>query len=93
MSLPTIAAYFPFRRIKIVNQAVTPEATEAHIQVQPLSAHLPWMRQAGLRCSQLEPAQSSGSAPCLCSAVAHLSISQGVLCSLSRHPYRGFRAV
>ena len=35
MSLPTIAAYFPFRRIKIVNQTVTPEASEAHIQVKP----------------------------------------------------------
>ena len=35
MSVPTIAPYFPFRRIKIINQCVTPEADTAHIQVQP----------------------------------------------------------
>ncbi|MBC8432752.1 MAG: hypothetical protein H8D96_12640 [Desulfobacterales bacterium] len=35
MSVPTIAPYFPFRRIKIVNQTVTPEATAAQIHVQP----------------------------------------------------------
>jgi transposase len=31
MSVPTIASYFPFRRIKFVDQTVTPEATAAHI--------------------------------------------------------------
>lgn len=35
MSVPTIASYFPFRRIKIINQNVTAEADVAHIQVQP----------------------------------------------------------
>ena len=35
MSVPSIAPYFPFRRIKIIKQTVTAEATEAHIQVQP----------------------------------------------------------
>jgi transposase len=35
MSGLSIAAYFPFRRIKIVQQKVTQEATEAHIQAQP----------------------------------------------------------
>jgi transposase len=49
MSLPTIAAYFPFRRIKIVNQAVTPEATEAHIQVQPDKRFQPICHGCGKR--------------------------------------------
>ena len=35
MSVPTIAPYFPFRRIKIINQSVTAQADTAHIQVQP----------------------------------------------------------
>ena len=36
MSVPTIAPYFPFRRIKIINQYVTAQADTAHIQVQPV---------------------------------------------------------
>ncbi len=35
MSVPTIALYFPFRRINIINQCVTAEAGKAHIQMQP----------------------------------------------------------
>ena len=35
MSMPSIAPYFPFRRIKIVDQTVTPEATGANIKVEP----------------------------------------------------------
>ena len=35
MSVATIAPYFPFRRIKIINQQVLPDAWEARIQVQP----------------------------------------------------------
>jgi transposase len=35
MSVATIASYFPFRRIKIINQQVLPNATEARIQAQP----------------------------------------------------------
>ena len=35
MSDLTIASYFPFRRIKIVNQMVDPDATEAWIELQP----------------------------------------------------------
>ena len=31
----SIAAYFPFRRIKITSQQVSAEATEAHIQTEP----------------------------------------------------------
>jgi len=35
MSGLSIAAYFPFRRIKIVNQSVLPNASESRIQAQP----------------------------------------------------------
>ena len=35
MSVVSIAPYFPFRRIKIIDQAVTPEAAGAHIQMEP----------------------------------------------------------
>ena len=35
MSVPTIAPYFPFRRIKIVDQIVSEDASEAQIQIQP----------------------------------------------------------
>ncbi len=35
MSVPSIAPYFPFRRIKIVKQTVTGQAAEAHIRVKP----------------------------------------------------------
>ena len=33
MSVPTIAPYFPFRRIKIINQVVTAKADAAHTLV------------------------------------------------------------
>jgi transposase len=35
MSALTIAPYFPFRRIKIINQQVLPDASEARIFAQP----------------------------------------------------------
>lgn len=35
MSGLSIASYFPFRRTKIIQQTVNPEATQAHIHVQP----------------------------------------------------------
>ena len=35
MSVPTIAPYFPFRRIKIVKQAVLPDTSETRISVEP----------------------------------------------------------
>jgi transposase len=35
MSELTIAPYFPFRRIKIVNQTIFKDAAKAHIQIQP----------------------------------------------------------
>jgi len=35
MSVPTIASYFPFGRIKIISQSVLPGASESRIQAQP----------------------------------------------------------
>ena len=35
MSVPTIASYFPFRRIKIFGQSVLSDASESRIQAQP----------------------------------------------------------
>ena len=35
MSVPTIASYFPFRRIKIFSQSVLSDASESRIQAQP----------------------------------------------------------
>jgi transposase len=35
MSGATIASYFPFRRIKIINQSVLPDVSQARIQVKP----------------------------------------------------------
>ncbi len=49
MSVPTIAPYFPFRRIRIVNQTVTSEATGAHIQVQPDKRFQPICHGCGQR--------------------------------------------
>ena len=49
MSAPTIAPYFPFRRIKIVNQTVTLGATRAHIQVQPDKRFQPICHGCGKR--------------------------------------------
>jgi transposase len=49
MSGLSIAAYFPFRRIKIVQQKVTQEATEAHIQAQPDKRFQPVCHGCGKR--------------------------------------------
>ena len=35
MSVPTIAPYFPFRRIKIVKQSLLPDISEARVHVEP----------------------------------------------------------
>ncbi len=51
MSIPSIAPYFPFRRIKIVDQTVTPEATGAHIQVEPDRRFQPICQRCGERAS------------------------------------------
>ena len=48
MSMPTIASYFPFRRIKIINQSVTAEADTAHIKVQPDRRFAPICHGCGL---------------------------------------------
>jgi len=47
MSVLSIAAYFPFRRIKIVNQTVSPEAAETHIQAQPDKRFQPVCHECG----------------------------------------------
>ena len=51
MSDISIAPYFPFRRIKIVNQTVTPEAIAAHIHVQPDKRFQPICHGCGQRAS------------------------------------------
>ena len=51
MSVLSIAPYFPFRRIKIVDQTVTPEATGAHIQVEPDKRFQPICQGCGQRAS------------------------------------------
>jgi transposase len=51
MSAISIATYFPFRRIKIVNQTVTPEATAAHVHVQPDNRFQPICHGCGKRAS------------------------------------------
>jgi len=41
MSVPTIASYSPFRRLKITRQSVLPGATESRIQAQPDKRYRP----------------------------------------------------
>ena len=47
MSVPTIASYFPFRRIKIIHQTVTTEADAAYIQIQPDKRFVPLCHGCG----------------------------------------------
>ena len=49
MSVLSIAAYFPFRRIKIANQTVSPEAAETHIHAQPDKRFQPVCHECGRR--------------------------------------------
>lgn len=51
MSVLSIAAYFPFRRIKIVNQTVSPHATETHIKAQPDKRFQPVCHECGRKAS------------------------------------------
>jgi len=51
MSKPSIAPYFPFRRIKIINQTVTPGATGAQIEVQPDKRYQPICHGCGQKAS------------------------------------------
>jgi transposase len=47
MSVLSIAPYFPFRRIKIIRQTVTPEATKAHILAEPDKRFHPICQKCG----------------------------------------------
>jgi transposase len=51
MSVISIAPYFPFRRIKIVDQTVSPMAAEAHVQVKPDRRFQPICQSCGHRAS------------------------------------------
>ncbi|MBW1700915.1 MAG: transposase [Deltaproteobacteria bacterium] len=51
MSAISIAPYFPFRRIKIIKQSVTPEATGAQIWMQPDKRFQPICHGCGQRAS------------------------------------------
>lgn len=51
MSVPTIAPYFPFRRIKITHQSVTSEADTAHIHIQPDGRFAPVCHGCGRRAT------------------------------------------
>ena len=51
MSVPTIASYFPFRRIKIVDQTVTSEATAAYIYMESDKRFQPICQRCGRRAS------------------------------------------
>jgi len=47
MSVPTIAPYYPFRRIKITDQNVTPDTEGAHIQMKPDKRFIPICHECG----------------------------------------------
>ncbi len=47
MSVPTIAPYFPFRRIKIVDQEVTDEVTKTHIHIESDKRYIPICQECG----------------------------------------------
>jgi len=55
MSILTIAPYFPYRRIKIINRQVWPDASQARFWVQPDKRFLPicqfcGQKVAGIPC-------------------------------------------
>jgi hypothetical protein len=51
MSAPTIAPYFPFRRIKIIKQQVLPDASETRIFAQPDKRFQPICQCCGQKAS------------------------------------------
>ena len=51
MSVLSIAAYFPFRRMKIVNQTVSPKAAQTHIQAGADKRFQPVCHECGRRAS------------------------------------------
>jgi len=53
MSVPTIAPYFPFRRIKIIDQVILEDACEAQIRIQPDKRFRPICHCCGQRASGL----------------------------------------
>jgi len=53
MSGLSIAAYFPFRRIKIASQQVSAEATEAHVQAEPDMRFHPICHGCGKKASSV----------------------------------------
>ena len=96
MSGATIAPYFPFRRIKIINQQVLPDAREARIQAQPDKRFLPICQCCGQKATGIhswtqrtirdfEPGNGQ--------SVDQLSVSQAVLCQLPSDQHRGSEAV
>ena len=63
MSVPTIAPYFPFRRIKIVDQIVSEDPCKAQIRIQPDKRFQPICHccgQRAIRGAQLDRAQGAG---------------------------------
>jgi transposase len=51
MSVPTIAPYFPFRRIKIIDQIVSDDACKARIRIKPDKRFQPVCHRCGHRAS------------------------------------------
>ncbi len=51
MSALTIASYFPFRRIKIINQSVLADVSQAHIQAKPDKRFQPLCHFCGQKAS------------------------------------------
>ncbi len=51
MSALTIASYFPFRRIKIINQSVLADVSQAHIQAKPDKRFQPVCHFCGQKAS------------------------------------------
>jgi transposase len=51
MSVATIAPYFPFRRIKIINQSVLADVSQAHIQAKPDKRFQPVCHFCGQKAS------------------------------------------
>ncbi len=88
MSVPTIAPYFPFCRIKIIKQNVMPEAEAANIHLQPGKRFVRICQRWGQRASgvhswALRKVQDLSIAA---TRVWITPISQSILCTLPRHP-------
>ncbi|CAB1057291.1 hypothetical protein D1BOALGB6SA_2030 [Olavius sp. associated proteobacterium Delta 1] len=95
MSVPSIASYFLFRRIKTINQSVKAEAIEPHIQVQPNKPFQPIFHGCGQKAagdqagSNTSERSEQGRHP----SAGHLSVSQSSQCSLPGPSYPGVRSV